>query len=75
MKILVDQFLLLGDLERERERERTPRAVYQIQTNTIIKWVWGLVLGTGVSQRLVPASSSSFDFFFSKFRTGGLSTQ
>jgi len=48
---------------RERERERTPRAVYQIQTKTIIKWVWGLVLGTGVSQRLVPASSSSFDFF------------
>jgi hypothetical protein len=60
MKILADQFLLLGDLV---ERERNPRGVYQVQTKTIIKMGLGLVLGTGVSQRLVPASSSSFDFF------------
>jgi len=49
----------------ERERERTPRGVYQIQTKTIIKWVlglfWALVLARGWF--LLPVLVLIFFFF------------
>jgi hypothetical protein len=74
MKILADQFLLLGDLIW-RERERTPREVYQIQTKTIIKWVWGWVWALVLARGWFLLPVLVLIFFFSKFRTGGLSTQ